>query len=114
MKAERSIGIEDPDVTSAQQSRPVCANCRPPAPLEFDYGTVVWYCERCGLALDEGEQKLARKRPWEPSAPRAVRILRGISAPDAAELAGNYWRTFLKRSSRHRASAENARSLSAP
>jgi ribosomal protein L37AE/L43A len=55
MKAERSIGIEDPDVTSAQQSGPVCAICRPPAPLEFDYGTAVWYCERCGLALDEGE-----------------------------------------------------------
>jgi ribosomal protein L37AE/L43A len=55
MKTERSIGIEDPGETNAPEFRPMCPNCKPPAPLEFDYGTVVWYCERCGLALDEGE-----------------------------------------------------------
>jgi len=55
MKTERSIGIEHPGETSAREFRPMCPNCKPPTPLEFDYGTVVWYCERCGLALDEGE-----------------------------------------------------------
>jgi hypothetical protein len=52
MKADRSIPIEDAGASSA---RPLCLNCRPPTPLEFDYGMVVWYCERCGLQLDEGE-----------------------------------------------------------
>jgi hypothetical protein len=55
MKTERSIGIEDPGETSARGSRPICPSCRPPAPLKFDYGTVLWYCECCGLVLDEGE-----------------------------------------------------------
>jgi hypothetical protein len=55
MKADRSIPIEDAGASSAQESRTLCLNCRPPTPLEFDYGMVVWYCERCGFQLDEGE-----------------------------------------------------------
>ena len=52
MKADRSIPIEN---AGASNARPLCLNCRSPTPLEFDYGMVVWYCERCGLQLDEGE-----------------------------------------------------------
>jgi hypothetical protein len=55
MKADRSIPIENAGASSAQESRPLCLNCRPPTPLEFDYGMVVWYCARCGFQLDEGE-----------------------------------------------------------